>query len=82
MEIKAHITNIEWDTSDEEYDFSDVELPTEFDIEVDVDDDLIEELGGIDTIEPEDIEEYLNDAISDEYGFCMYHYDCELIKEN
>lgn len=77
MEIKAHITEIEWDTSDEEYDFSDVELPTEFDIEVTIDKEDEEFLETADFLG-----DVIGDAISEKYGFCHYGFDYEIIKEN
>jgi hypothetical protein len=55
-----HVTNIEWDT-----DGQDVDLPNEFDIDVDPD--------GLDPDDPGDEDAFgdlVGDAVSDTYGFC------------
>ena len=77
MEIKAHITNVMWDTSDEEYDFPYTELPTEFDIEVTIDEEDEKFLETADFLG-----DLIGDAISEEYGFCHYGFNYEIIKEN
>ena len=65
----VHVTDIGWDTDDE-----DVDLPEEFDIEIDADD--------LDPNDPEDDDEFgerVSDAISDTYGFCHKRF-CFTIK--
>jgi hypothetical protein len=70
MKINAHITDIDWDTDDEEV----FDLPNEFDIEVIIDEEFLETADFLGDI--------IGDAISNEYGFCHYGFDYEIIKEN
>ena len=73
MEIKAHVTDVDCDTDDEEV----FDLPNEFDIEVTFDEEDEEFLETADFLG-----DVIGDAISEEYGFCHYGFDYEIIKEN
>ena len=92
--VKVHITNIEWDTYDEdtdqEYTAEECELPLEFDMTVELDEEDIDLINtcvaendtDYDTELKEYVSELLTDLVSDEYGYCHYGFDFEITEKN
>jgi len=70
--MKVRCFNIDWDTDGES--LEDCGLPTECVLELDT--EFLEMHGGED-----DIADELADKLSDQYGFCHYGFEYEIVKE-
>lgn len=70
INVTYAITNIEWDTDGEDIE----ELPTEVELTLK---DMIED----DLEDEETVTEKITDYLSDNYGFCLFDYDYEIISK-
>jgi hypothetical protein len=73
QEVRVYVTNIEWDTADEDFDAGEVRdvsfLPSEVELSVFVPANFTED----------DLIEHITDALSNEYGFLVFDYDYEML---
>lgn len=72
------VTDIEWDTDDEDFDESSeddiLELPTTMEVPIEA---LLEEGETEDNVDDDDLEERIGDYLSDQTGFCHYGFSFE-----
>ena len=66
-DIKVKVYNVKWDCDND--DPKEMDLPEEFEIEVYHDEDF-------------DLDDEVSDAISDEYGYCHYGFDYDIINND
>lgn len=72
MYARVRVRNIEWDT-----DGAEVDLPDEAVVRIEVSNDDIQrtENGGLQFKDDEILNELINNALSDKYGFCHFGYE-------
>ena len=67
--MKIHFFNVEWDTDGKS--LYDCDLESDFVRNVEIDDDIRED----------ELDDFLSDWLSDEFGYCHFGFDYEIIEE-
>ena len=65
-----HFYNVNWDVEEEVGSLNELGLETDFIEDVDIED-----------IDDDELDDFLSDWLSDEYGYCHFGFDYEIIED-